>query len=335
MRVLVAGATGVIGRQLLPLLRSVGHDPIALVRPGGHASAIERAAIAAAMERTGIKVVVADALDREAVFLAVRQAAPDAIVNMLTAIPAQINPRRLAKDFEQTNRLRTIGTSNLIEAGAYAGVRQLISQGLAYAYDPQSSSLADEDAPFWRQPPKQFVPVLAALKELEQRTSTAGGLVLRFGHLYGPGTAYARDGFFVRQVLIGKVPLVGGGTATFSFTHVHDAATAIVAALAHQGSGALNIVDDEPAPVSQWLPVLADILMAKARKAVPAVLARMVVGGWGVAFMTQLRGADNSHAKEWLDWHPRYASWRTGFGSEFKGQDGTGPSSRVGATDRP
>ncbi|HEY5990264.1 MAG TPA: NAD-dependent epimerase/dehydratase family protein, partial [Streptosporangiaceae bacterium] len=178
MRVLVAGATGVIGKQLLPLLGSAGHDTIALMRPVGHLSVMERAGIATAMERAGIKVVAADALDRDAVFLAVREAAPDAIVNMLTAIPAQINPRRLAKDFEQTNRLRTIGTSNLIEAGAFAGAQQVISQGLAYAYDPHSSSLAGEDTPLWWQPPKQFAPVLAALKELEQRTRDAGGLVL-------------------------------------------------------------------------------------------------------------------------------------------------------------
>jgi nucleoside-diphosphate-sugar epimerase len=310
MRVLVAGATGVIGRQLVPLLKSVGHDVVAMARSGNRA---------VSMERTGTKIVIADALDRDAVFKAVREASPDVIVNMLTAIPATINPRRLAKDFEQTNRLRTIGTRNLVEAGQEVGVQRFVSEGLAYAYDPNGAGPADEDVPFWPNPPKQFVPVLAAIKELEQRTRDAGGLVLRFGHLYGPGSIYAPDGSFVAQVRGGKVPLVGGGTSVFSFTHSHDAATAIVASLDKNVTGALNVVDDAPAPMSEWLPVLADLLGAKKPKPAPAAVARLAVGGWGVAFMTQLRGADNTRAKLSLDWRPRYESWRAGFAAELGG----------------
>ena len=308
MRVLVAGASGVIGNRLLPLLASVGHDVVALARSSNRA---------VALERTGTKIVIADALDRDAVARAVDESAPDAIVNMLTAIPAELNPRKLAKDFEQTNLLRTIGTKNLVEAGQRTGVQQVISQGLAYAYDPNGGDLAGEDTPFWRQPPKQFVPVLAALRELEQRTQEANGLVLRFGHLYGPGSAFAADGSFTKQVQAGKVPLISGGNATFSFTHAHDAATSIVAALDKNVSGALNIVDDEPAQMNEWLPVLADILGAKPPKGAPAAIAKLAVGGWGVAFMTQLRGADNARAKSTLGWRPRYASWRDGFVSEL------------------
>lgn len=309
MRVLVAGGSGVIGRKLLPLLASVGHDVFVLARSSSRASQLER---------TGAKVVTGDALDNQAVQRAVEQAGPDAIVNMLTAIPAEVNPRKLSTDFAQTNLLRTTGTANLIEAGKRAGVQQVISQGLAYAYEPGGAGLANEDTPFWSRPPKQFVPVLAALKELEQRTGDAGGLVLRFGHLYGPGSIYAADGSFVRQVKAGKVPVVGGGTATFSFTHSHDAATAIVAALDKSASGALNIVDDSPAQVSEWLPALAEMLGAKKPSGAPAALARMAVGGWGVAYMTQLRGADNARAKLTLDWRPRYASWRDGMAAELK-----------------
>lgn len=308
MRILVAGASGVVGNRLLPLLASVGHDVTVLARSASRASAL----------RTGAAIVIADALDRQAVDRAVAEANPDVIVNMLTAIPAEINPRKLAKEFHQTNLLRTEGTRNLIEAGKKVGVQRIISQGLAYAYDPNGADLANEDTPFWRQPPKQFAPVLAALQELEQRTAEANGLVLRFGHLYGPGSIYAADGSFVKQVKAGKVPLVGGGTAVFSFTHSHDAATAIVAALDKDVSGALNIVDDDPAPMSEWLPVLADILGAKPPKGAPAAIAKLAVGGWGVAFMTQLRGASNARARLALDWKPRHASWRTGFASELK-----------------
>ncbi|KIF69419.1 hypothetical protein HY68_13815 [Streptomyces sp. AcH 505] len=318
MRVLVAGATGVIGSQLVPLLGSVGHEVIALVRTDGGR--------AAALRSAGATTVTADALDGPATARAVRQARPDAIVNMLTAIPAELNPKHLARDFEQTNRLRTVGTAQLLEAGRAAGVTRVISQGLGYAYDPggapeggadDGSGPATESAPLWRRPPKQFVPVLAALTELERHTREADGLVLRFGHLYGPGSLYAADGSFTAQVRAGKVPLVGGGTATFSFTYAHDAATAIVAALDKNVTGVLNIVDDEPARMSTWLPVLADLLGAKRPKSVPAAVARLAVGGWGVAFMTRLRGADNARAKGTLDWRPRYASWRTGFGNEL------------------
>ncbi|HEY5835065.1 NAD-dependent epimerase/dehydratase family protein [Streptomyces sp.] len=311
MRVLVAGGSGVIGRKLLPLLTSVGHDVVVIARSGKRV---------VRLESTGAKIVIADALDRDAVLRAVDEAGPDAIVNMLTAIPSELNPRRLAKEFEQTNLLRTVGTRNLIEAGERSGVRQVISQGLAYAYEPDGSGLANEDTSFWTRPPKQFVPVLAALKELEQRTQAASGLVLRFGHLYGPGSIYASDGSFVQQVKAGKVPLVGGGTSTFSFTHAHDAATAIVAALDKTVSGALNIVDDDPVRMSVWLPVLADILGAKAPKGAPAAIAKLAVGGWGVAYMTRLRGADNARAKLALDWRPRHASWRDGFAAELKGK---------------
>jgi nucleoside-diphosphate-sugar epimerase len=301
MRVLVAGATGVIGRALVPLLTSVGHEVVALSR------------------KPGADSVSADALDRAALHKAVRDAAPDAVVNMLTAIPAEIDSRHLTRDFGPTNRLRTEGTRNLYEAARDAGTAKIVAQGLAYAYDPVGDSPANEDAPLWQRPPKQFVPVLAALKELEQRTADAGGTVLRFGHLYGPGTMYAADGSFVQQVLAGKVPLVGGGNSVFSFIHAHDAATAVIAALDRPASGPLNIVDDAPAPMHEWLPELARMLDAPQPKKAPAALARLAVGGWGVAFMNGLRGADNARAALTLDWRPRYASWREGFAAELNG----------------
>ena len=162
--------------------------------------------------------------------------------------------------------------------------------------------------------------MLRALTELEQRTRDAGGLVLRLGHLYGPGTIYAPDGSFVEQVRAGKVPLVGGGTSVFSFTHTYDAATAVLAALDTDATGVLNIVDDDPATVATWLPALATMLAAPQPRRVPSALARLAVGGWGVAFMTQLRGADNARARRTLNWRPRHRSWRDGFAHEFRTQ---------------
>lgn len=313
MRVLVAGATGVIGRRLLPQLAAAGHEVVGLARSVG------------AHTRPDATVVAVDALDRVAVERAVRDAAPDAVVNMLTAIPAAIDPRRLVRDLAATNALRTEGTRHLMGAADRVGVRRVVAQGLAYAYDPDGPTPADEDTPLWRRPPRPFVPVLAALRELERRTADAGGTVLRLGHLYGPGTVYADDGSFTRQVRAGKVPLVGGGTATFSFTHADDVAAAVVATLACDRVGrgeVLNVVDDHPAPMSEWLVHLASLLGAPTPKAVPTLLARPVVGPWGVAFMTRLRGADNARAKARLGWAPRYPSWRTGFAAELAAAGG-------------
>jgi len=303
MRVLVAGASGVVGRQVLPQLTIAGHEVTGFARSSGTVNGIETMAV--------------DALDRAAVAAAVERAAPEAIIHLLTAIPPQIDPKRIDQDFAITNRLRTEGTAHLLDAARAAGVPRIIAQGLGYAYDPDGAGLADESAPLWRDPPRTFAPVLAALQEMEAAVQGAHGTVLRFGHLYGPGSSYAADGSFVRQVRARQVPIVGGGTATFSFTHSRDAAAAIVAALEAPAPGVFNIVDDDPAPMGEWLPVLADRLGAPAPRSVPTFLARAAVGAWGVAFMTQLRGADNTRAKQVLGWRPEVPSWRLGFDLEL------------------
>lgn len=309
MKVLIAGATGAIGRQLVPILGSVGHDVVAASR---------RPTTQFATTPGQVEPVSVDALDGAAVAKLVDATRPDAIVNLLTAIPDEIDPRHLARDFVLTNRLRTEGTAHLLQAAARLPYVRVVSEGLAYGYQPIASSdplasVADEDTPFWERPPRQFAPNLEALRTLEKATVAAGGAVVRVGHLYGPGTSYAADGSFTRQVRAGKVPLVGGGTSVFSFTHVHDVATAIVAALDRRVVGAFNVVDDEPAQMSTWLPYLAGVLDAPMPKRVPSALARLAVGGFGVAFMTQLRGADNARARLQLDWRPRYTTWRDGF----------------------
>ena len=302
MRVFVAGATGVLGRQLVPILAANGHQVIGM---GRHRTTMETS--------PDVKLVTADALEPAAVNTALRQAAPDALINLLTAIPVRLNTRRMAQEFHLTNRLRTEGTRNLLEAATANGVQRVLAEGLAYAYDPSDSTPADEDVPFWQHPPRQFAPVIDALVELEHRTGQAGGLVLRMGHLYGSGTIYAPDGYFTEQVRARAVPLVGGGRSVFSFTHVEDAATAMLAALDRKAAGVLNIVDDAPTPIGDWLPVLAALVGAPKPRRLQKAVVRLAVGEWGLAFLTRLRGADNARARESLNWRPRYSSWREGF----------------------
>jgi nucleoside-diphosphate-sugar epimerase len=296
MKVVIAGATGVIGRRLVPQVAAAGHEVVQLSRGTG-----------------------TDLLNRDAVRRAVQAAEPDAVVHMATAIPADLNPKQIARQFQLTNRLRTEGTRNLLDAAADAGVRRVITQGLAYAYEP-GRGVADEDAPLWVRPPAQFAPVLAALRELERRTLDAKGLVLRFGHLYGPGSAYAPDGSTTQQVRERKFPLAGKRGSVLSFTHADDAASAVVAALRGDNSGILNIVDDTPVAMGEWLPAFASMLGAPQPQRVPAALVRLAAGGWGAAFMTQLRGASNARAKAALDWQPRFPSWIEGFASMYPGQ---------------
>jgi nucleoside-diphosphate-sugar epimerase len=246
MRILLAGATGVIGRQTVPILTGAGHQVTGLARTPTRLPDTE--------------VVAADALDTAAVADAVRSAAPDVIVHMLTAIPDPVDPRHLARDMAPTNRLRTQGTANLLAAASGARV---ITQGVAYAYDPVGSPVKDEDAPLWRDPPTQFAPMVAALRNLERRVTWAGGLVLRLGHLYGPGTSYASGGGLTRRLRAGSIPLIGAGASMFSFIHAHDAATAILAAIEHpEVRGTLNIVDDQPTLAHDWLPEMAAMLGA-------------------------------------------------------------------------
>jgi nucleoside-diphosphate-sugar epimerase len=289
MRVLVAGGTGVIGRRLVPLLGAVGHEVVPLRRAD------------------------VDVLDADAVRRFVGEVEPDAVVSMLTAIPATLQPRKLASQFALTNRLRTEGTRNLLAAAPGA---RFIAQGLAYAYQP-ADGLAGEDAPLWTtRTPKPFAPVLDAL--IEQERLASAGLVLRLGHLYGPGSAFDVDGSFTQQVRAGKVPLVGGGHAVFSFTHADDAATAVIAALDKPAvTGVLNIVDDTPVRLAAWLPEVARMLGARPPRVAPAALARLAVGGWGVAYLNELRGADNARARLRLDWRPRHPSWAEGFAEEL------------------
>jgi nucleoside-diphosphate-sugar epimerase len=304
VRVFLAGATGVIGRNLVPLLVDAGHEVIGLARTPERAREVEG---------MGAEVAVADALDRDAVVAAVGAARPDAVVHQLTAIPPSLEPRKYEKQFAATNALRTQGTANLLAGAAEAGAERFLAQSIAFAYAPEGGPVKDEGAPLWPDPPANFAAALAAVQAHERQVLDAGGTVLRYGQFYGPGTSYAPDGGTAEMVRKRRFPIVGQGGGMFSFISVADAARATALALERDARGVLNIVDDEPAPVREWLPAYADALGAPPPRKLPEWLARLVGGSFAVQLLTETRGASNERAKRELGWQPDPASWREGF----------------------
>ncbi|HEV2975673.1 MAG TPA: NAD(P)-dependent oxidoreductase [Solirubrobacteraceae bacterium] len=305
MRVFLAGATGAIGRPLVRMLLADGHEVVGMTRSQGNADALRAA---------GAEPALADGLDAAAVREAVAKARPDAIVHQLTAIPWRLDARKIVRDFALTDRLRTDGTRNLLAAARAAGVARFVAQSVAFAYAPgPPGRVHDEHDPLMDDPPKQFRRSAAAIAELERETLAGGGLALRYGYFYGPGTAISRDGYLGREVARRRVPIVGGGAGVWSFVQIEDAARATLAALQRGDSGAYNVVDDEPAPARDWIPALAGALGAKPPLRVPAWLARPLAGEYGLLTMTRAQGASNARAKAKLGWTPRPASWREGF----------------------
>jgi nucleoside-diphosphate-sugar epimerase len=262
--------------------------------------------------------VVADALDAEAVGRAVGEAEPDVIVHQLTAIPPKINMRRFDREFALTNRLRTEGTDHLLSAGRAAGVKRFVAQSNASLYARRGGPIKREDAPLDDDPPPEMRAGMAALRHLEAAVTGARwteGLALRYGWFYGPGTSIALDppGSQIEMIRKRQVPIVGGGTGVWSFIHIEDAAAATVAAVESGAAGIYNVVDDDPAPVSEWVPELAAAVGAKRPLRVPRWVGRLAAGEWATVAMTEIRGAANDKAKRELDWQLRYASWRQGF----------------------
>ncbi|MEU3613618.1 NAD(P)-dependent oxidoreductase [Streptomyces sp. NPDC006872] len=305
MRILVAGATGVVGRPLVGALRARGHEVSALVREESRAPDADR-------------VVVADALDREAVVSAVSAARPEVVVHQLSAL-------RLLRDdppeaFARTARLRTEGTAHLVEAARAAGARRLVAQSIAFAAAPVGPAVLDEDAPLYEDAPDPgWAATVRAVAELERLVSNSedlGGLVLRYGTLYGPGTAYARDGGTGQRVLAGKLPLPEGGAGITSFLHVEDAVGAAVAAVESAATGVFHLADDEPAPAAQWLPQYARALGAPPPRTIPAAMAPRLLGWFMAHQLTAARGAAADRARSALGWKPLRPSWRDGLGQE-------------------
>ena len=306
VRVFVAGATGVIGRRLVPRLLEAGHDVVGMTRSE------ERAA---GLREHGADAVVADAFDAAAVERAVVEARPDVVIHQLTDIPQAINPRKQEEQFAGNDKLRVDGTRNLAAAAKAAGVRRMISQSIAFAYEP-GTTLCTEDDPLYlsaEQPWKRSVEAVDSLESQTLGIEGVEGVVLRYGYFYGPGSAYAGDGSIAAMVRKRAFPIVGKGGGVHSFIHVDDAASATVAALERGAPGIYNVVDDDPAPVRAWLPEYAAALEARPPRRVPKFVARMVAGRFAVYVMTDLQGATNDKAKRELGWVPKWASWRQGF----------------------
>jgi nucleoside-diphosphate-sugar epimerase len=304
MRVFVTGATGALGQHLVPGLVGAGHEVTATTRTPGKVALLREA---------GAEPVVVDGLDRAAVIAAVRAAAPEVIVHEMTALAGMRSFRNPDKLFAATNELRTRGTDNLLAAAARAGTRRVIAQGYAGAGPDKPSGgglKTDEDPLDWRPIPKA-ARAMAAIRYVDKTVPLEApeGIVLRYGGLYGPGTG----DFLVNAVRKRQVPVIGGGTGVWSFTEVTDAAAATVAAVSHGAPGLYNVVDDEPAPVAQWVPYLAACLGAKPPMRAPAWLGRLLGGEMIVSWMTEGRGASNDKAKRELGWTPKYPSWRDGF----------------------
>jgi nucleoside-diphosphate-sugar epimerase len=308
MRVFVAGATGAIGKQLVPRLVEAGHEVHGMTRSESKQ---------AMLRELGAVPVVADALDPDQVAEAVGRARPEVIVHQLTAIGA-VDMRHFDRDFALTNRLRTEGTDHLLSAGQAVGVRRFVAQGVGGygAYARTGGPVKTEEDPLDPTPAREMRKTLAAIRHLEEAVLGARwteGLVLRYGVFYGPGTSLTPGAEQFELVRRRKFPLVGDGGGVWSFIHTADAAEATVAAVERGSRGVYNIVDDDPAPVAKWLPALAQELGAKKPMRVPRFVGRLFAGEAGVVMMTDVRGASNAKAKRELGWRPAHPSWRDGF----------------------
>jgi 2-alkyl-3-oxoalkanoate reductase len=306
MRVFVAGASGAIGRSLVPRLVAAGHEVTGTTRSEQRAEAIRAA---------GATPAVVDALDAQALRREVEHAAPEVVVHELTALPDRFDPRQ-SDIYDATNRVRGEGTRNLLDAARIAGARRFVCQSIAFSYAPgPRPEVMDEDAPLNLAAPPPFSEAIHAIAEMERTVLEGGGLqalVLRYGWLYGPGTYFAEDGSTAQDVRRRRFPVIGSGAGLFSFIHVDDAAQATVAAVERGGPGVYNVVDDEPAAMRDWVPVYAEAIGARRPRRVPVWLARLIAGKMASEVNRQ-PGASNAKAKRELGWEPRWRSWRQGF----------------------
>ena len=304
MRVFVAGATGAIGARLVPQLVERGHEVIGTTRSQGKA---------AALRAQGAEATVLDALDREAVRKAVLAARPDAIVHQATALADLSDFKNFDRSFAQTNRLRVEGTDALLAAAREAGVGRFVGQSYAgWPYARAGGPVKTEEDPLDPTPVAAMSETLAAIRHLEEAAVGAGGIALRYGGFYG-----SPEDAQLELVRKRRFPIVGDGGGVWSFVHLDDAAAATVLALERGEPGIYNVVDDEPAPVREWLPALAAAIGAKPPRRVPRLLARLLAGESGVVLMTESRGASNAKAKRELGWTLRYPSWRGGFRAAY------------------
>jgi nucleoside-diphosphate-sugar epimerase len=319
MKVFVAGATGALGRQLVPMLADAGHEVTGMTRTPAKQELIRE---------LGARPVIADALDPEAVAEAVAEAKPEVVIHQLTAIDAGSLGRSIDKAFAQTNRLRTEGTDHLLAAARAVDARRFIAQSFAgWPFERTGGPIKTEEDPLQDDPPKSVSETLDGIRYLETVVTAAHGiegLALRYGGFYGPGTSIAvnPDGEQVEMVRKRRYPVVGNGAGIWSLVHIHDAAVATAAALDRGNTGFYNVVDDEPAPVSVVLPELAKAVGAKPPRRIPRWIGRLIAGEGMTVMMTEVRGASNAKAKRELDWELRYPSWRLGFREGLEQNDG-------------
>ena len=310
MRIFVAGASGALGKQLVPRLVAGGHEVVGMTRSERGAELVRG---------MGARAAIADALEPESVGRAVSEAGPEAIVHQLTALSGSLDPRHFDRDFAATNRLRTEGTDHLLAAARAAGVRRFVAQSYAgWPYARSGGPVKSEEDPLDPDPPEAFRRALDAIRHLERAVTgceRVEGIVLRYGGFYGPGTSLSLDpvGEHVEAIRKRRFPIVGDGAGVWSFVHIADAAEATVAAVERGGAGILNVVDDDPAAVRVWLPYAAETFGAKPPRRVPRWLGRLLAGEAATVMMTEVRGASNERAKRMLGWQPSFASWRRGF----------------------
>jgi nucleoside-diphosphate-sugar epimerase len=320
MRVFVAGASGAIGTRLVPQLIDAGHEVIGTYHSAGNAERIRA---------LGAEPVALDVLDPQAVRRAVVDARPDAIVHQVTALANVRFSRNPDKTFAQTNRVRTEGTDALLAAAREAGVHRFVAQSFAsMRYAPEGGLVKIEAAPLDPNPPKRMRQAHAAMRHHDEAVTAAGGIALRYGGFYGADN----DGL-IEVVRKRQFPIVGDGGGYMSFIHLDDAAAATVLALEHEGPAIYHVVDDDPAPVREWLPVLAETLGAKPPRRVPRWLARLIGGDIAVIMGTTSRAASNAKAKRELGWTLRYPSWRQGFAEVYaapRRSEGPGPAFGAG-----
>jgi nucleoside-diphosphate-sugar epimerase len=311
MKVFVAGATGALGRNLVPQLVRGGHEVVGLTRTPSKQDFVRG---------LGARPAIADALDPDAVARVVAEAEPDVIVHQLTALSGDLDLRHVDRTFAETNRLRSEGTDHLLAAGRAVGLERFVAQSFAgWPFARSGGPVKRESDPLDPSPPAGLRTTLDAIRHLEEAVIGAGwtqGVVLRYGGFYGPGTSFGirPEGEQVAQLRKRRFPVVGNGAGVWSFIHIDDAAAATVAAVERGERGIYNIVDDDPAPVAEWLPAAANAVGAKPPRRLPRWLGRLAAGEAATVMMTEIRGASNEKAKRELGWSLRYPSWRQGFG---------------------
>jgi nucleoside-diphosphate-sugar epimerase len=306
MRVFVAGATGAVGSRLVPQLVERGHEVVGTTRSAGKADRLTG---------VGAEAVVLDLLDHHAVQDAVAAARPEAIVHEATALAGLADLKHFDRSFAETNRLRTEGTDALLAAAREVGVSRFVAQSFAgWPYARVGGPVKSEKDPLDPNPVAAMRESHAALRHLERATVEAGGAALRYGGLYG-----APDDAQLALVRARRFPIVGDGGGISSFVHLEDAASATVLAVEQGAQGVFNVVDDDPAPVREWLPALAAAIGAKPPRRVPRWLARLAAGEAGVVLLTEARGASNAKVKRELGWTLRHPSWRQGFVDAYAG----------------